>query len=255
MSIPTQATRRRFRGCPPLVAGMLSTGLLLAAAAGCGSFAAQGLNSEGVRLCQQAQHHQAMQRFQEAVNTDPNDPDGYYNLAATYHRLGVLEGRDDYLDQAENYYNQCLDKDENHRECYRGLAVLLAEQGRHEDAFRLVEGWCDRQPGSSEAKIELARLCEEYNYRAEAKEHLIAALKIDPDNARALAALGNIREQMGDHAQALNDYQRSLASDQFQPQLASRATALRSKLGATVYTTAPTDGTRLVDRESATSLQ
>ncbi len=121
---------------------------------------------------------------------DPNDADAYYNLAATYHRMGRLEHRQSDLDQAECYYNQCLDRNPNHTECYRGLAVLLAEQGRKDDAFRLVEGWVQRQPTSADAKIELARLNNEFGNRQAAQEQLIEALAVEPDNPRALDGLG-----------------------------------------------------------------
>jgi tetratricopeptide (TPR) repeat protein len=162
----------------------------------------------------------------------------------------VLENRQSDLDQAENYYNQCLDRDPNHAECYRGLAVLLAEQGRNEEAFRLLEGWADREPGAADAKIELARLFEEYGDRSAAKEHLLEALQVEPNDPRALAALGKIREDMGEPGQALVDYQRSLWHDRFQPQVASRIAALRS-ITPSPLSIGPDGGTRLVDSQSA----
>lgn len=228
----------------------LLAGLALASAIGCSNFAAQGRNAEGVRLYQQGRYHEALRQFQESTYTDPMKPDGYYNLAATHHRLGLLEGRQSDLDQAETYYNQCLDRDPNHRDCYRGLAVLLAEQGRNEEAFRLLEGWVDRQPGAADAKIELARLFEEFGDRPAAKEHLIDALAVEPDNPRALAALGKVREDMGEPGQAMVDYQRSLWHDRFQPQVASRIAALRSTTTPPLSITGPDGGTRLVDRRS-----
>ena len=85
--------------------------------------------------------------FQEATYDDPEDADGYYNIAATYHRLGRQGHCQADLSQAEKYYNHCLDRNPNHAECYRGLAVLLAEQGRKDEAFRLIEGWVQREPG------------------------------------------------------------------------------------------------------------
>ncbi|HPP54236.1 MAG TPA: tetratricopeptide repeat protein, partial [Thermoguttaceae bacterium] len=105
--------------------------------AGCGSVASRGINAEGVRLFQQSRYDEALQQFQKAVYLDPKDADGYYNLAATYHRLGVLNQRPSDLKQAEHYYHMCLDQNPDHRECYRGLAVLLIEQGKGEEAFRL----------------------------------------------------------------------------------------------------------------------
>ncbi|MBN1395572.1 MAG: tetratricopeptide repeat protein [Pirellulales bacterium] len=204
---------------------------LLISLVGCGSFAAQGRNSEGVRLFEQSQYQQALQQFQEATYADPTNPNGYYNLAATYHRLGRLERRQSDLDQAENYYNLCLDRNPNHVECYRGLAVLLAEQGRKDEAFRLLEGWTQRQPGLADARVELARLNEEYGNRQAAKEILIEALAVDPNNTRALSALGKIREDAGDAAQALANYQRSFNLDNRQPQLAARLAALQGGPG------------------------
>lgn len=208
----------RFR-----LAGML----LLLALTGCGSFASQGLNSEGVRNFQQAQYQDAIHNFQQAVYNDPNNPNGYYNLASTYHRLGKLEHRQSDLDQAESHYNMCLDRNGNHVECYRGLAVLLAEQGRKEEALRLLDGWAQRNPRSADAKVELARLNDEYGNRKTAESLLIDALAANPSSARALTALGNIREESGDKAQALANYQRSLEVDDRQEYVASRVAALQ----------------------------
>lgn len=218
---------------------------------GCGSFAAQGRNSEGVRLYQQARYQDSLRQFQEAVYADPNNPHGYYNIAATYHRLGKLERRQADLDQAETYYNMCLDRDANHVECYRGLAVLLAEQGRKEEAFRLIEGWVQRQPKLAEAKVELARLNDEYGNRQAAKDLLIEALASDPNNTRALTALGKIREEAGETAQAVANYQRSLNLDNRQTQVASRLSALQGG-GVGGGTGGPTVelGTRVAERST-----
>jgi tetratricopeptide (TPR) repeat protein len=184
-------------------------------------------NGEGVQLFQQCRYREALVEFQQAVQEDPQNADGYYNLAATYHQLGRLENRRDELEQAETAYNQCLDRDPNHRDCYRGLAVLLGQEGRLRDAVRLLEGWADRQPGAADPKIELARLNEELGNRAAAKDQLVEALKVEPNNARALTALGRIREETGDPSQALANYQRSLWHDPAQPAVASRVMALQ----------------------------
>ena len=251
MTSSLRTIRGVYHSNSPRIVGALLIGLFLTLSAGCNSFSASGRNAEGVRLYQQARFHEAMRHFQEATYTDPDNPDGYYNLAATYHCLGMKENRATDLVQAENYYNQCLDRHANHQDCYRGLAVLLAEQGRNDEAFRLLEGWVDRQPESADAKIELARLFDEFGDKNAAKQHLIEALAVDSGNSRALAALGKIREEMGEHTQALANYQRSYTLDRFQPQLAMRIAALQSRLGPTTSTMAPIGGTRLVGQASA----
>ena len=247
------STGCRFRGVLLGVVAGACAGMLLGLT-GCGSIDAQGQNAEGVRLFQQARYQEATKQFQEATYSDPNNADAYYNLAATYHRIGRLEHRKADLDQAETYYNLCLDRDGNHTDCYRGLAVLLTEQGRCDAAFRLIEGWGQRQPNSADAKIELARLNEELGNRQVAKEHLIEALAVQPDNPRALTALGKIREDTGEKSQALANYQRSLSYDSRQPHVASRLTALQT--GTTTIAAAPPtveQGTRMADRTSTTA--
>lgn len=216
----------------------------LAAVCGC-QFAAKGQNAEGVRLFQQAYYQGALQRFQQAVQTNPADPDGYYNVARTYHQLGKLHQTKADFDQSESFYNQCLDRSPDHQDCHRGLAVLLNEQGRSAEALRLLERWAERSPTLAGPKIELARLHEEAGRRDAAKQYLVEAVAADPNNAKALAALGKLREESGNAVQALTDYQRSLAINRFQPQVAARVASLQNSLRAAPAANPP-GGTRIV---------
>src|SRR5690606_27632013 len=125
----SRAARRRLCGVWLVV---------LLATTGCGVMAKQQ-NAAGVQLYQQGAYEAAIQRFQQAIASNPKSADGYYNLAATYHRRGLAENRPSDLEQAESFYNQCLDRDADHRDCHRGLAVLLVERGRTDDARRLLE--------------------------------------------------------------------------------------------------------------------
>ncbi len=153
------------------------------------------------------------------------------------------------MQQAESYYHQCLDRDPNRTDCYRALAVLLNEQGRSTDAFRLMEGWAARNPSAAEPKIELARLYEESGNAVAAKNQLIDAVNVEPTNARALAALGKIREDSGETQQALANYRRSLQLNPNQPLLASRITALSTPQ---VPVVTPPGGTRVVSTPTVT---
>lgn len=230
--------------------------LLLSSLSGCGGITASGRNSEGVRLFEQSQYDQALRQFQEASYADASNADAYYNMAATYHRLGKMNHQQSDLEKAETYYNLCLDRNGNHADCYRGLAVLLAEEGRSQEAFRLIEGWVSRHPAEADAKIELARLYQEYGDPAAAKEKLVEALTLQPENARALAALGKIREDAGDAAQALVNYQRAFWYDSHQPQLASRISALQAKLNPNLMQAQPSPGSpgtapQMVNRNQA----
>ncbi len=205
--------------------------LVMSASPGC-RFASNGQNSVGAQLYEQGQYTAALQQFQKALNSDPANPDAYYNLAATTHRLGIQRGQTELINQAEALYNQCLDFDPNHVECHRGLAVLLADTGRPDRAFALMKNWAAQNPQYAEPRIELARLYEEANDPAQAMKYLQDAVQKDAGNARAWLALGRLQEQSGNLVQALQDYQRSLALNNLQPLAAERVAALSRQISA-----------------------
>ena len=94
----------------------------------------------------------------------------------------------------------------------------------------------------------MARLLEETRNYPQATTKLVEALSIDPQNARALTALGRLREMAGDSAQALANYQRSLSVNRFQPEVAARVAALQAAgAGAPAIMAAP-PATRTVER-------
>lgn len=220
-------------------------------ASGCG-LNSQAQNASGVRLYQQGFYQGAQQRFQQAIQNDPTNADSYYNMAASYHKLAAQTQQATDLEQAESYYNLCLDYNPNHRDCYRGLAVLLSEQGRSEEAFRLMEGWALRNPAMADPKIELARLFQEYGDKEASQQHLLEALTVEPNNARALAALGKLREEAGQPEQALAVYQRSLMNNRFQPEVAARVATLQPVYGNRVLGAPTVGGSRMVNSQQPT---
>ena len=225
----------------PLIALLLSL-------TGCG-MSAHGLNTQGVKFFRQGQHQAALGQFQRAMTADPYNADGYYNTASTYHRQGIERKDRQLLEQSETLYNQCLDFDPNHVECHRGLAVLLIQTDRKKEAFEFMKKWALQNPKNAEARIELARLHHEAGDRETASLQLQQALAIDSRNPRAWTAMGHLRDQSGDTAQALANYQRSYALNRSQPAVAHRIAAISRSL----KTTGPdkSDGeTRMVDSGS-----
>lgn len=215
-----------------LAAGVLAALALLSA--GCGMIA-KGRNVDGVRYFQQANYQMAAQRFQAALEANPRDADGYYNLAAVTHRTGLQNKDANLMVQAESLYNQCLDLNPNHVPCRRGLAVLLTETNRTDRAIVMLKNWSVTSPQSSDAHIELARLFEETSDPRSAELQLNEALQLKPNDWRALAALGRLREQAGDYPQALANYQRAIAINRSAPQLAERVAVLQKQYTAAPY--------------------
>ncbi len=212
-------------------------------ASGCTAY---NRNSEGLRLYNQARYNEALNAFQSALQNEPGNQDTLYNLAATYHQVGraTQSSNPAYAQQqwdlAEQHYKQCLTQDPNHTAAYRGLAVLFMERQQPDPAFRLLFAWADYNRTSPEPRIELARLYQEFAQfyifqrrfddaqvcQNHAVERLQEALTCEPDNFRALRALGFIFEQSGDIQSALAYYRRSLESNRSQRDLADRVDVL-----------------------------
>jgi len=228
---------------------------ILTACFGCTS---SNNNTEGVKYFGQARYDMAVQSFQAAQKADPNNADAYYNIAATYHLLGrtaLQTGQaalaQQHFDFADQNYRLCLARNPNDADSYRGLAVLNMERQDYETAFGLLRSWESANPSLAEPKIELARLYQECAQMAQAKgdtkttqecqqwaiTSLQSALNVEPGNARALRAMGVLREQTGDMIQAMNNYRLSLQSNPNQQDLAERIAQLEQTpgLGATLY--------------------
>lgn len=213
----------------------------VASSAGC-RVTSMGQNTLGVRLFQQGRYSEALQQFQTAQVSDPSNPDTYYNLASTYHKLGVTQKDNQMIEQAESLYNQCLDLQNNHIDCHRGLAVLLAESGRPEKGMTLLKNWAAANPGMSDARVELARLSQEYGQTKQAEQYLDEALAMNPNDHRAWTARGQMREASGDLGQALQNYQQSLALNNLQPDLYQRVASLNVKIAQNTMTGVPPAG-------------
>jgi Tfp pilus assembly protein PilF len=185
-----------------------------------------GKNSVGVQLYQQGRYAEALQQFETAKQTDPGNPDSYYNLASTYHRMGIAQKDSKMIEQAESLYNQCLDISPNHTSCYRGLAVLLAESNRSDKAFTLLKNWSQKNPTLADPRIELARLNQEFGQNKLAEQYLDEAIAMEPNNAGAWAAKGRLRESTGDLVQARQNYAQSLSINSLQPDVYQRVAAI-----------------------------
>lgn len=236
--------------------GVLLLIMLVVLASGC-RMMSNNQNCNGVAQFQQGQYQQAVVNFQSAVQTDPTNPDALYNLAAAYHLQAKQTNDQNAWLQAEQLYNKCLDHNKDHVDCHRALAVLLVETNRQDKAFTLMKNWAISSPQVASARVELARLYEEFGDQQQATTWLNSALSVNPYDARALAALGKMREQQGDVAQAIDNYRRAYAINPSAPGVGERLAALTrtnapataAPIAAPAFTSPP--GTRLVTPQPA----
>jgi tetratricopeptide (TPR) repeat protein len=226
----------------PTLARFLVFALLTIAGSGCG-LVAQNRNADGLRYFNRGQLAVAQARFEAAKQAQPRNADAYYNLGAVAHLQGFQNRNTAQLGQAESLYRQCLAFNPNHVDCHRGLAVLLAQTQRVDQAFELMKNWSVTNPRSADARIELARLYEEYGDLRTAELQLQQALQLDLNNPRVHASLGSIKEKMGDLPQALANYQRSYSLNTFQPGVPERIASLQQRVGSAPATNLSPVGT------------
>ena len=224
--------------------GFCTVALLILFTWGCAS---QNYNAEGMRYFGQAQFDPAITAFQAAHRANPNDPHALYNIAATYHhsarvalRSGQAAAAQQLYEYAAQYYKLCLTKDPNYANAYRGLSALYMDCRDGGAAYQLLENWLNANPVAVEPKLEFARYYQEFSQifmvqgltdqardcRNAAEKYLQQILATDPTNYRALRALGFLKEQSGDIAGAVLDYQRSLHAYPQQKDLEERIAVL-----------------------------
>lgn len=238
MKRPSQETPRRAarrglrRWCVFLAWGLAPF------AVGCNAVA-QNQNAAGVAQFQAGRFAEAQAKFLEAAGSNPSNADAYYNLAAVHHRMGKLSNSPNDLRQAETYYQMALARNARHAPSYRGLSVLLADQGRGPEAFQLLTQWSNSDFRSVAPRMELARLSEEFRRVDLAEQHLQTALMLQPSYAPALNALGRIRETSGQYELAAMSYSQSLNANPSQPMVSQRLGQIQTRLASSAGGVAP----------------
>ncbi len=114
-----------------------------------------------------------------------HNPDGYYNLASTYHKLGVTQKDQTLINQSEALYHQCLDLAPTMSIVIADWRCLLVESGRPDRAFALLKKMVNGQSAIADAKVELSRLHQEFGETKTAERYLDEALAMDPTHYRA----------------------------------------------------------------------
>ena len=198
-------------------------------ASGC-NLGAQRRNVVGRNAYENGQIAAAINQFQRSLTMNPNNADAYYNLGASYYALGKQQRNQQWIQQAEQLYQQAIALNDQHSPAHRGLAALLIETGQEKYAFDLMNDWKNRYANSTEPIIELARLYQEYGDNRRATDLLADALRLDGQSVRALKAMGHIREVQGQTHLALDNYMRVLQLDGRQSDVAARVASLQSQL-------------------------
>ena len=93
----------------------------------------------------------AVEHFTALVDHAPEFAEGYYGRASSYYLLGMTG-------PALGDIGQVLTLNPRHFEAMRGLAIIMEELGREQDALELYRMILDIHPQSAEALDSVARL-------------------------------------------------------------------------------------------------
>ncbi|MFH2055686.1 MAG: tetratricopeptide repeat protein, partial [bacterium] len=131
---------------------------------------------------------------------------GYHTMATLYDEAGDLAS-------AEEYYRKALAVDPELPESLNDLAMLLAYQGRYDEAIQLLERGVANDPGSRVTRFNLASFYVEVGRLDEAVTLFSRFLEEWPSEIEAWNKLGNIYFRRGDYGSALNCFERTTALD------------------------------------------
>jgi tetratricopeptide (TPR) repeat protein len=206
-------------------AWLLLAAVLLISVAGCtttGDDRWRLFNDDGVQLFARGNYRDALDSFDYALTLHPNDPVLLFNAAQCYDRLGDFK-------KAEQHYAYCLQLDSKHGDARLALIALQHRTGRAVEANRSVDEWLLQSPPPADAIVADAWRLRQQRAYPQAQARLQDALSLEPDNRRALTELAIINEIQGMPDRAFVLYERVLAKEPNQVEIAERLEQLRAK--------------------------
>jgi tetratricopeptide (TPR) repeat protein len=147
----------------------------------------------------------AIASYEAVLATAPGVPLVHYNLGATYKKKGDLA-------KAEASMRKALELDPGFLDGYVGLATLLAESGKQDQAIEAVRQGVAANPQSGRLQFALGVLAEGKGDSATAKEAFLKVEELDPQNVEAEYHLATVALNMNDKAEAIARLEKFVAT-------------------------------------------
>lgn len=175
---------------------------------------AQVHNNLGDALRSQKCFEEARSTYVEALRLDASQIELLYKLGAVEHDL-FLNGQKDLelLTAAEAHYREFLTIRPDSADAHLGLAKVLYDQDRYDDA--IAEFWqaISCAPKNAENLLTLGLVLQSHEDLDEAAKCYLQAISLDPTMAAAHNNLGAIARKQGDSDQAISRFKRAIAED------------------------------------------
>ncbi len=196
---PLKALATRLASAVPLTLCLVA----LTCAPGCASSSrtAASNNARGVEYFTAGDYDNAIARFQDSLEENPDSAETYYNLGSALQRKANETGDLNLLAKAEDAYWTALQMNpapETIVCCYRGIATSETARGDSASAMQTLEEWRDRNPDSIEPRLEIAYLLEAQERDDDAYDALKEIAEMAPNDYRAYYKMGVLSERAGD---------------------------------------------------------
>lgn len=136
----------------------------------------------------------AAETYKTILAAEPENEDALFGLAVTYHRLGELA-------RARSYYDQLLKINPGHREGLNNFLALMSAEAPQE-AFAELERLEQRNPDFSPIPAQQAALLSKSGYPEQAREKMLRAIELAPDNLTYKYNLAVMLDAQGNYADA-----------------------------------------------------
>ncbi len=147
----------------------------------------------------------AIASYEAILATAPGVPLVHYNLGAAYKKKGDLA-------KAEASMRKAVELDPGFVDGYVGLATLLAESGKPDQAIEAVRQGATANPKSGRLQYALGVLAEGKGDSATAREAFLKAEELDPQNVETQYHLATVALNMNDRAEAIARLERFVAT-------------------------------------------
>ncbi len=142
----------------------------------------------------------ALQKYQEAVQLDPNFAQAYYGLGNVYKR------KRDYVN-AEKAYKNAIEKDSKFVNAYNYLGYVQYRQGQYTEALNSYQAAINIDPNFDKPYWGIGDVYRKQENYQKAIEYYRKALEIDPKEVIALKGLAVSLMETGKHEEAVSALQ------------------------------------------------
>ncbi|CAN5645476.1 hypothetical protein BH23ACI1_BH23ACI1_29110 [soil metagenome] len=158
------------------------------------SFEALRLYNDGLLLSRQGNYQTAQQRFEAAIQEDPNFALAHSALAQAFANLG-------YGAQAEQFSRRALSMSETLPAGQERYLIAAGHYRLTNDAPRAIETYeqlVKLAPNNAQVEFDLAALYEQTGALDDAQAHFVRVVELDPKHIEGLTAVGRVHIRRGE---------------------------------------------------------